>query len=94
MAMKSTYVKVDGIGKPIFKDPKTDTDKTKKSAKGLLMVSKIGNEYVLDDMVDSKQEKHGCLEEVFRDSKLIKETSLKQIRSVVDSYLIAEGYIL
>jgi nicotinamide phosphoribosyltransferase len=37
-AMKATYIEIDGKGKEIFKDPKTD--KYKKSAKGLLAINK------------------------------------------------------
>jgi nicotinamide phosphoribosyltransferase len=86
-AFKSTYVKVNGEGKPIFKDPKTD-DGTKKSAKGLLMVSWENGEYVLNDNVTPKQENSGCLEVVFKDGKLIKETTLAEIRKIVDESLV------
>jgi nicotinamide phosphoribosyltransferase len=87
IAFKSTYVKVNGVGKPIFKDPKTDSDGTKKSAKGLLMVSHENGQYTLNDDVDAKQEKHGCLEVVFKDGKLVKETTLAEIRQLVNKSL-------
>ena len=45
IAIKATNVIINGESRPIFKDPKTDTSKTKKSAKGLIMVTKEGNEY-------------------------------------------------
>jgi nicotinamide phosphoribosyltransferase len=83
MAMKSTYAVINGVGTPIFKDPKTDSG-IKKSAKGLLMVSRIGNKYQLEDNVDTKQEKHGCLETVFEDGKLVKRTSLQEIRALTN----------
>lgn len=86
MAMKSTYVKIDGVGKPIFKDPKTD-DGTKKSAKGLLMVTQAGRDFTLSDNVTHIEESNGALQVVFKDGKLIKETSLAEIRKVVDSSL-------
>ena len=83
MAMKSTYAIINGVGTPIFKDPKTDTG-VKKSAKGLLMVNKVGNKYQLEDNVDTKQEKHGCLEVVFEDGRLVRRTSLQEIRAITN----------
>lgn len=38
MAIKSTYVEIDGVPREIFKDPITDKDKLKKSAKGIINV--------------------------------------------------------
>lgn len=82
MAVKSTHAIINGIHTPIFKEPKTDTDNVKKSAKGYLMVSKVGNEYKLWNDVDQKQESHGCLEIIFKDGKLIKRTTLSEIRGL------------
>lgn len=45
-AMKATYVEINGEGHAIFKDPKTD-DGTKKSAKGILKVTKEDGVYKL-----------------------------------------------
>jgi nicotinic acid phosphoribosyltransferase len=52
-AMKATYVEVNGEGREIFKDPITD-DGTKKSATGLLHVTKNENGYMLVDKVSSE----------------------------------------
>lgn len=85
IAMKATYCEVtednETLRIPIAKDPKTDSGK--KSAKGLLMVEKIGQEYSLVDECSWKQEQRGCLETVFKDGKIIKETSLQEIRARV-----------
>jgi nicotinamide phosphoribosyltransferase len=81
MAMKATYVEIDGVGREIFKNPITD-DGTKKSATGLLRVAinEDGN-YVLEDKVSWEQEKTGELKTVFKDSKIIKDYSLSEIRA-------------
>lgn len=79
-AMKATYGEVNGVGREIFKDPKTD-DGTKKSARGLIRIQKncVG-EYVMDDQVNRETEKEGELKTVYKDGKLIIETSLAEIR--------------
>lgn len=81
MAMKATHAIINGVHTPIFKEPKTG-DGLKKSAKGYLMVAKEGDTYKLWDNIDSHQEKHGCLETVFKDGKLVKRTTLKEIREL------------
>jgi len=83
MAMKATYVEIDGIGREIFKDPITD-DGTKKSATGLLKVMKDDNGiYHLLDKVSKDDEQTGHLKTVFKDGKLIKEFSLSEIRETL-----------
>jgi len=79
-AMKATYGEVNGTGREIFKDPITD-DGTKKSAKGLMQITKdsAGN-YHLKDQCTWVEEKQGELQEVFRDGKLLIDDSLKNIR--------------
>lgn len=79
-AMKATYGEVNSVGREIFKDPITD-DGTKKSKKGLLKVNLINNELICKDQCTKEEEKEGLLEVVFKDSKLIKETSLEEIRN-------------
>lgn len=78
-AVKSTNAVIDRQSVPIFKDPKTG-DGTKKSARGYLMVVKVGSVLRVVENVDSKQERHGLLEPVFCDSKICRTTSLKEIR--------------
>ena len=83
-AMKATYVVIDGEGREIFKNPITD-DGTKKSATGLLKVTKDNNTFILHDKVSWEEEKTGELQIVFKDGKLIKETSLSEIRKILHS---------
>jgi len=83
-AMKSTYIEVNGEGREIFKDPITDSGE-KKSAKGLLLVETDDNgNYKLYDQVSEEAERSGLLETVFKDGKLIKETTLTEIRSRIN----------
>lgn len=88
LAMKATSATVRGKRIDIYKDPKTDSGK--KSAKGLLMVSKVGNKYELRDQVTEREEKHGCLEIIFEDGKLVKEVTLSDVKSRVISDLVDE----
>lgn len=74
-AMKATYVEVNEIGKPIFKDPITD-DGTKKSAKGLL---KVNEDMTLSDQVTWEQEDEGLLREIYMNGEMTK-VSFEEIR--------------
>lgn len=65
-AMKATYVEINGEGKEIYKNPKTDSG-TKKSAKGLLKVVLEDGDYKLIDAVTKEEEQQGELREVFCD---------------------------
>lgn len=75
-AMKATYVVVNGEGREIFKDPKTDSG-VKKSAKGLL---KVVNG-VLIDQIPLEDIHTGDLKTVFRDGQLLIDQNLSAIRS-------------
>jgi len=79
-AMKATYGEVNGEGRDIYKDPVTD-DGTKKSAKGLIKIIKENGAYKMIDQVSWSEEASGELKEVFKDGKLLQETSLEEIRS-------------
>lgn len=86
-AMKATWGQVNGVAKNIFKNPKTDSG-FKKSAKGLLKVYRdVDGKIKLKDQVTLEEENEGLLETVFLDGKLIKETSLAEIRALVASQL-------
>ena len=74
----------------IYKDPVTD-DGTKKSPKGLLQVQEVLKEvnsdgglkhshYVLKDQCTWEEEKQGALKTIFKDGKLVSETTLADIR--------------
>jgi len=54
-AMKATYGIVNGEGRDIFKDPKTDSLKTKRSAKGRLMVTCKDDVFVLKDQLTNNE---------------------------------------
>lgn len=87
MAMKATYVEVNGEGRDIFKNPVTD-DGTKKSATGLLRVDKENGRYILTDKVTWGDEKKGELETVFKNGELTKQYSLATIRKILADELI------
>jgi nicotinamide phosphoribosyltransferase len=79
IAVKGTYVEINNEGKNIFKDPVTD-DGTKKSAIGLLRVEKENDKYVLYDQQTIEQSNQGELKTVFKDGKLIRDWTLKEVR--------------
>lgn len=84
-AMKSTYCIVDGVEKEIFKDPKTVCGMPKKSHRGLIMVVKDENgNYKPVDQVTAEQEASDTneLKTVFENGKLVRETSLSEIRAI------------
>ncbi|HPZ86476.1 MAG TPA: nicotinate phosphoribosyltransferase [Flavihumibacter sp.] len=87
-AMKATYGEVDGGGRDIFKDPKTD-DGTKKSARGLMQVyrDKSTGKLALKDQCSWQEEAQGELQPVFRDGKLLRDWSLSEIRHLLKSQL-------
>lgn len=79
IAVKSTYCEVDGECREIFKDPITD-DGTKKSAKGLLMVS----DGILYDQASWSQVEDvykNDLKTVFFEGALVVDQSLEEIRN-------------
>lgn len=80
IAVKSTYCEVDGESRNIFKDPVTDNG-LKKSAKGLLRVDMVNNQYVLTDCVSETDEQGGELKTVYENGKLVVDHTLQQIRN-------------
>jgi nicotinamide phosphoribosyltransferase len=95
-AMKATYGEITHkvqsgspaeatIAKEIYKDPITD-DGTKKSKKGLLCVDHNGDGKIqVFDQVNWAEEKSGMLQTVFKDGKLVVETTLAEIRECLNS---------
>ena len=90
-AMKATYVEVNKPkfegdfnpeGREIFKDPITD-DGTKKSATGLLHVTKILDEYFLIDKVNWVTEQTGDLKPIYKDGEFLNQTTLTEIRNKI-----------
>jgi nicotinamide phosphoribosyltransferase len=87
-AMKATYGEVNGVGRDIFKDPKTD-DGTKKSAKGLMQVYRdpATGKLALKDQCSWEEEGRGELKTVFKDGKLMVDWTLEEIRERVRKHL-------
>jgi nicotinamide phosphoribosyltransferase len=92
-AMKATYGEVNGEGRNIFKDPKTD-DGTKKSAKGLLAVHKVDGKLILKDQCSWEEEKQGLLQTVFENGNVLNEQSLSQIRERIVKELEKEALVV
>ena len=86
-AMKATYGEVNGKGRAIYKNPKTD-DGTKQSAKGLLRLEgKEGTIVQTQENVSKTAEAGGMLQTIYKDGQLLKETSLKEIRELLTKQL-------
>lgn len=99
-AMKATYGEIThkNVGRglhestivearEIFKDPITD-DGTKKSKKGLLQVLKTEKDGIICfDQQEWSDEKEGLLTTVFKNGKLVKETTLDEIKERLNSTL-------
>jgi nicotinamide phosphoribosyltransferase len=87
-AMKATYGEVNGNGRDIFKDPKTD-DGTKKSAKGLMQVYRntTTGKLELKDQCSWKEEAQGELKTVFKDGKVVTDWTLQEIRERIKTAL-------
>ena len=85
-AMKATSVVVNGERREIFKNPITD-DGIKKSAKGLIKVSKKNNEYILIDEVTAAEEATGELRKIYENGVFFNRTTLEEIRSKVGEIL-------
>lgn len=93
-AIKATYSEVNGKGHNLFKDPVTDKGSMKKSAEGLLRVEKMfqfdantglvgAPNYVLFDKQTWERENQGELKTVYLNGKMVKETTLAEIRENV-----------
>lgn len=79
-AMKCTYIEGNGKEIEVFKDPKTDSGK--KSAKGLLNVTKdTDGKFVLNHSVTKEQEQTGELRTVFLNGDIKNIESYETIRN-------------
>ena len=90
LAMKATYCEIDGVGKEIFKDPKTVTASgmTKKSLRGLIKVVNDGDTIKAIDRVTAEEESapDNLLLTVFEDGKLVREVTLDEIRKTRNDF--------
>lgn len=86
-AMKATGAIINGDEILVTKDPKTDSKK--KSAKGFLKVVKVNEDFELVDGLrfEDTQSQDNALRVVFKDSKLLVDETLTEIRKrVADSF--------
>jgi len=83
MAMKATWVRINGAGRDILKDPVTD-DGTKKSATGRLAVRRTmcGRPYLIEH-ADADQEADQELRLVYEDGKLLRQCSFADVRATL-----------
>jgi nicotinamide phosphoribosyltransferase len=90
-AMKATYGEVNGIGRDIFKDPKTD-DGTKRSAKGLMQVfhDPVTGKLELKDQCSWEEEAQGELKTVFKDGRILVDRTLAEIRDRIREHVKKE----
>ena len=75
---KATYVEVDGVARPIWKDPKTGA--WKKSHKGLM---RVNEDLTVTQDVSWAEEQGGMLETVFENGKMVRNETLAEIRKRV-----------
>jgi nicotinamide phosphoribosyltransferase len=85
IAVKATYGEIGEKPLMIFKNPKTDTGNFKKSQRGLCRVFKDETETITyQDDYDKNNfpyDSENLLETVFKDGKMVKEYTLKEIRT-------------
>ena len=84
IAVKATWCQdKDGDERQLFKNPKTDTGKFKKSQKGLIYVSldKNGEIIARDGFTTKDIPDNNMLQPIFRDGKMVNETTLAEIRN-------------
>ncbi len=87
-ALKATAEVANGEFKEIYKDPATDSDKFKKSQKGIVAVVFENNEYKLIDGLNRKTVegvKGNLLEDVFVDGDFVRTQTFDEIRQRVAS---------
>lgn len=78
-AMKATYVKINGEGRDIYKNPATDQG-VKKSAKGRLAVLRDGTEIITINQATPEEEAKSILQPVWRDGQFLVHHTLEQVR--------------
>ncbi len=84
-AMKATYGIVNDKKIELYKDPKTDSSKTKKSARGLIRVEKDANSnFVMFDQQTWWDERGGLLEPVYENGTMLRMQTLSEIREILE----------
>jgi nicotinamide phosphoribosyltransferase len=79
-AMKATWVKIDGVGKDIYKTPKTDSG-MKKSARGRLSVLRDHGRLTLLEQCSPVEEACSLLRPVWRDGSLLVDETFDVVRN-------------
>lgn len=82
-AVKATQVTIDGVETPIFKDPATDTNKLKKSLKGLLSVLLEDGDLVVHEEATTDQMFESYLSPVWKDGKFLRTQSFNDVRETL-----------
>lgn len=78
-AMKASYVEVDGVGKDIFKNPKTDPTKASKKGRITLVQTATGEiQTVKEDEITADMTE--LLTPVYENGKLLKEWTFEEVR--------------
>lgn len=85
IAVKATYAE-DKDGNPImiFKNPKTDTGKFKKSQRGCCSVHFDGNDFSYVDgltFAEHDEDNENCMNTVFKDGKMTKDYTIGDVRT-------------
>lgn len=80
-AMKATYGVINGVSVDVQKTPKTDSGKN--SARGLLVVKKLGSDYVL--LESQETDDGGELKTIFKDG-LVTQTKFSDVKARLDMY--------
>lgn len=82
VAVKTTYGEYEEKGFEIFKNPKTDNGKFKKSQKGLCRVYEKDGELTYEDGLNSEtiKGKENLLQPVFINGYMVKEYTLQEVR--------------
>ena len=84
IAVKATWCQdKDGNERQLFKNPKTDTGKFKKSQKGLIWAGLDENGEIIakDHFTTDTLPDNNMLQPIFRDGKMLKEVTLAEVRN-------------
>ena len=86
ICMKATAGVTNGKFHFIFKDPKTDKEKLKKSHKGIVWVRKDadGNLFETDEHTEMLNENASALKTVFKDGVMLNKTTFAEIRNRIN----------
>lgn len=86
IAFKATYCEVNGIGHEVYKNPKTDTKKFKKSQRGMVVVlrDEKGKLYAKDHLNREEfnsMKDQNVMRPIFEDGKMLIVDSMRDIRN-------------